>query len=387
MLLCAMAASLTASLLLSECVDAVGRPATLPLVTEKAWGAPLRVFSDVSVLVQCFGSATGYLIAVGDTMPAVVSTLFGGGEHMGGLFMRRELWIIVFVVCVIAPLSFLRRMDSLRFASFLVILAASIIVATVCLFAVGGSSFDAHLGCEQGMSRCRGDRSFLSEPEHVAKALPVFVFAYAYHSNLVPVASELDTPTRHRMLEVIGGSLLVCSTVFICLSGLGYMTFGDSVDSDLLLSYPETKAVILARFALVYVVALSYPVLSYPVPYNVDSLVAALTCAPADATANAAAEASTHSHTLFITNMRHRGYVALWLLATTSTAMRVTDLGLLISLAGAVASSGIVFLIPGICYLRLLPGASRCLRVLAGMMVGFGTGLLPGLVYVVLDGY
>ena len=63
------------------------------------------------------------------------------------------------------------------------------------------------------------------------------------------------------MLEVIGGSLLVCSLVFICLSGLGYMTFGDSVDSDLLLSYPETKAVILARFALVYVVALSYPVL------------------------------------------------------------------------------------------------------------------------------
>ena len=108
---------------------------------------------------------------------------------MGGLFMRRELWIIVFVVCVIAPLSFLRRMDSLRFASFLVILAASIIVATVCLFAVGGSSFDAHLGCEQGMSRCRGDRSFPLESEHVAKALPVFVFAHAYHSNLVPVAS------------------------------------------------------------------------------------------------------------------------------------------------------------------------------------------------------
>ena len=84
--------------------------------------------------------------------------------------------------------------------------------------------------------------------------------------------------------------------------------------------------------------------------------------------------------------MRHRGYGALWLLATTSTAMRVTDLAT-ISLAGAVASSGIVFLIPGICYLRLLPGASRCLHVLAGMMVGFGTGLLPGLVYVVLDGY
>ena len=56
------------------------------------------------------------------------------------------------------------------------------------------------------------------------------------------------------------------------LASAGYYTFGDAVCSDLLLSYPETPLLSLARLALTYVVLLSYPVVSYPVPYCCDSL-------------------------------------------------------------------------------------------------------------------
>ena len=290
-------ASAFASSLLVDCVDHVGRPATLSCITSAAFGPLGRALVDVAVASFCASCAIGYLIVAGDSLPDVVRALDDSALPDESLWLRRETWIVGSALVVVAPLSCMRDIDSLRFASFLVLVCAVAIGATVLLFSAGAAGFDAHEGCEAGNSRCLGHRVSVTSAGRTLSALTTFAFAFASQPNVVAVSSELRSPTRARMLGVIAGSVCLSATIFGLLAprsthagkketraahppaartgilaSAGYYTFGDAVCSDLLLSYPETPLLSLARLALTYVVLLSYPVVSYPVPYCCDSL-------------------------------------------------------------------------------------------------------------------
>ena len=82
--------------------------------------------------------------------------------------------------------------------------------------------------------------------------------------------------------------------------------------------------------------------------------------------------------------------ISAYLLVTTSAALVVTDLGIVVSLAGAVAATTVIFIAPGACYLSLhpIPRWSRR-RILAVALFASGCLLLPLLVTLVLaaNGY
>lgn len=63
-------ASSVALIMLSECGDALGRPATFNMVAERAIPGSGVIF-DLAIAIKCFGVATSYLIVVGDSVPKV----------------------------------------------------------------------------------------------------------------------------------------------------------------------------------------------------------------------------------------------------------------------------------------------------------------------------
>ena len=90
------------------------------------------------------------------------------------------------------------------------------------------------------------------------------------------------------------------------------------------------------------------------------------------------------------TFVNERGSVAIisgYLTVTTGTALFVTDLGIVVSLAGAVAATIAVFVAPGACYLSLhrerqSPRSPK--MVAAAALAGTGCALMPCLVMLVL---
>ena len=74
---------------------------------------------DFAVGIKCFGVATSYLVAVGDFMPPVVIHFFN--VDASSVLASRRLWIgLLFLIML--PLSYLKRLNSLRYTSFVALL-------------------------------------------------------------------------------------------------------------------------------------------------------------------------------------------------------------------------------------------------------------------------
>ena len=211
--------------LLSKCVDIVGRPAGLTKVTERALGRFGIVATDFSVVIIGTSCAIGYLIVVGDTLPEIHTWLVGEAEAGeegesslspavdggggGSVLASREFWILA--ACpIVFPLAFLRRIDSLGFASLLVVGCVGVIVVTVLLFALQPSPLFNPCASTSAAASCRGEVHAAGDTQHTLAALPTCLFAFAAQINVPSIASELHNPTPTRvLLTLVGGTLLV----------------------------------------------------------------------------------------------------------------------------------------------------------------------------------
>ena len=215
MLLLSASIATFGSHLLAECVERVGRPAALPKVTEVALGRVGILMTNISVIIIGASCAIGYLIVVGDTLPEIYRFLRGGEEgEPASIFDARQFWIVA-ALLIIVPLALLRKIDSLRFASLLVVGCVGIIVATVLLFALQPADIfdpcgsyaehdeDSAAG-EPGAS-CRGRVDAMRNAQHTLSALPTCLFAFAAQINVPSIVSELHQPTNARVWKTLLG--------------------------------------------------------------------------------------------------------------------------------------------------------------------------------------
>lgn len=149
----------------------------------------LSIMFDAAIAIKCFGVGVSYLIVIGDLMPGVVK---GFAPELDIAFLvDRQFWITAFMYAelqsfsyllltlnrlIVIPLSFLRRLDSLKYTS--IIALCSITYLVILVFAhwiMGDTPPDA-----KGPVR-------VFEPAGVIPALaafPVMVFAYTCHQNV-----------------------------------------------------------------------------------------------------------------------------------------------------------------------------------------------------------
>jgi hypothetical protein len=95
-----------------------------------------------------------------------------------------------------------------------------------------------------------------------------------------------------------------------------------------------------------------------------------------------AAEAAPREST-FVSERGPASLIAIYLALTTSVALAVSDLGVVVALAGAVAATTAIFIAPGACYCALHRTPSLR-RTLAATLCASGCVLMPLLVFLVL---
>ncbi|CAG8779516.1 13612_t:CDS:1, partial [Ambispora leptoticha] len=100
------------------------------------------LFFDIAIAIKCFGVSISYLIIVGDLMPQVVIAICGRGYiDSNSLLLDRRFWITASMI-VIVPLSFLKRLDSLRHTSVIALIAVVYLVFIV-IYHYFGPDFEA----------------------------------------------------------------------------------------------------------------------------------------------------------------------------------------------------------------------------------------------------
>jgi amino acid permease len=125
------------------------------------------------------------MIIIGDLMPGV---MLGFNSHADQIpyLVDRHFWITAFMLLVI-PLSFLRRLDSLKYTSLVALVSIGyLIVLVIYHFAT-----DAHADPDNiRVIKWAGAVETLS-------ALPIVIFAYTCHQNVCKTCSN------HHLLNIL----------------------------------------------------------------------------------------------------------------------------------------------------------------------------------------
>lgn len=130
------------------------------------------VIFDAAIAIKCFGVGVSYMIIIGDLMPGVVLG-FLNNANSAPYLVDRNFWITAFMLIII-PLSFLRRLDSLKYTSIVALVSIGYLIVLV----IYHFASDKH--ADPGSIRViqwGGAIETLS-------ALPVVVFAYTCHQNV-----------------------------------------------------------------------------------------------------------------------------------------------------------------------------------------------------------
>lgn len=152
----------------------------------------LSILFEAAIAIKCFGVGVSYLIVIGDLMPGVVQGFApGGGEGLANFLLDRQFWITAFMYgrslnisvirvltaprLIIIPLSFLRRLDSLKYTSIIALCSIAYLVILVVAHWLIGDTV-----AEKGPVRVFE----WAGPVAALAAFPVMVFAYTCHQNV-----------------------------------------------------------------------------------------------------------------------------------------------------------------------------------------------------------
>lgn len=103
----------------------------------------------------------------------VILSFFHGSEH-NELLMDRRVWITLFMITAVGPLSYLRRLDSLKYTSLIALFAVGYLVAIVVY----------HFLSPNFPPPPPESIEYFSFSSKIFSQLPVFIFAFTCHQNV-----------------------------------------------------------------------------------------------------------------------------------------------------------------------------------------------------------
>ena len=177
-------------------------------------GKRVAFAAQLLILAYTFGSCVIFLQITRDNLGNAL-------QHFAGFhwYTDPRFLITIFTVAVPGPLSFLRTMASLSYAStfgvLFVLYAAFFIVADGIIYLVNNSGADAPV--------------YISGFEHsitYAQGFPTIVFAFMTHVGYPPIAAELVNPTMLRSGAVVTASFLLCIVLYFGIGIVAYLRVG-----------------------------------------------------------------------------------------------------------------------------------------------------------------
>lgn len=311
------------------------------------------VIFDAAIAIKCFGVGVSYLIIIGDLMPGVVVG-FNEGATAIPFLVDRHFWVTVFMLVVI-PLSFLRRLDSLKYTSVIALTSIGyLVILVVYHFAKGDTMAD------------RGPIRVLKWGGLVPtlQSFPVVVFAYTCHQNMFSILNEIKDNSHRRTTSVIATSIGSAASIYVLVAITGYLSFGNNVLGNIVGMYIPSVASTIAKAAIVILVMFSYPLQVHPCRASVDAVLRwrpnALRSSrnspngsPARSALLPGTPAQPKSRNDTIGELRFAIITTVIIVLSYIAAMTVSSLDKVLAYVGSTGSTSISFILPGLFYYKI----------------------------------
>lgn len=233
----------------------------------------LSILFDSAILIKCFGVGVSYLVVIGDLMPKIVESIGGENVPLDSILMARNFWITIFMIIIVTPLSYLKKLDSLKYTSILALFSVGYLI---CLVVAHYFSTTPTLAPSTDIVyHYIGPISLKS----TLSSFPIFVFAYTCHQNMFAIINELkpnDTDgsqTRQSNL-IIRNSISIACLSYLIVGVFGYLTFGNSVNANIITMYsPNSISSLIGRLCIVIMVSLSFPLQCHPCRGSINHVI------------------------------------------------------------------------------------------------------------------
>ncbi|KFH42195.1 Vacuolar amino acid transporter-like protein [Hapsidospora chrysogenum ATCC 11550] len=308
------------------------------------------VLFDLAIAVKCFGVGVSYMIIIGDLMPGVVLG-FNQYVEQYPYLLDRHFWITAFMLLII-PLSFLRRLDSLKYTSIVALISIGyLIVLVIYHFAADPHADPSNIR----VVKWAGTVEALS-------ALPVVVFAYTCHQNMFSIINEIQDNSPASLAGVIGSSIGIAGSIYIVVSITGYITFGNAVVANIVSMYPTGVASTIGKAAIVVLVLFSIPLQVHPCRASLDAVLNWRPNRNSSSNGRAAppllnvapgARGDQGGGVAAMSDWRFAGLTSLILILAYITALSVSSLDRVLAFVGSTGSTAISFILPGLFYYKI----------------------------------
>jgi amino acid permease len=223
----------------------------------------LSIVFDLAIAVKCFGVGISYLVVIGDLMPKIAMSLINDSildKHE--ILLERNFWITLFMITIVVPLSFLKKLDSLKYASMVALSSVVYLVILVFIHFLKDDIVD------------KGPIEIIKpfSTSAIFASFPIFVFAYTCHQNMFSLVNELEDKSGKVINKVIGTAIGTAMTLYVIVGVTGYLTFGDNVQPNVIVGYPQTVSSTVGRIAIVILVMLSYPLQCHPARASINHI-------------------------------------------------------------------------------------------------------------------
>jgi len=268
---------------------------------------------DFCVFINGFGCAIGYLIVMSTLMPEVIKSF---SPNVDEWLCNRHLWCAAFAILAY-PLLLLKHLDSLKFTSFLVVIFVLFSLGAMIYYMIYPPNWEYRPVVQ------------------FVKVFAIIVNAFACSQNIPRIVNTLVNPTQKRLNFIFLTSTAMSLVMYMGAGYIGYSTFGDRADSNILRSYPSGLLLInIARLSISLSLAGSYPVQLHPAR---NSLSIILSGVPAE---------KLHPCWYFLLTTGIWG-------GTLVTAMITDNLGTVSAFIGALAAVPLTFIYPNLFWVQV----------------------------------
>ncbi|XP_042116716.1 solute carrier family 38 member 6 isoform X2 [Peromyscus maniculatus bairdii] len=315
LLLVAFLASYSVHLLLSMCIQtAVTSYEDLGLF---AFGLAGKVVVAGTIIIQNIGAMSSYLLIIKTELPAAIAE-FLPGDHSGSWYLDGQTLLLIICVAIVFPLSLLPKIGFLGYTSSL-----SFFFMVFFALVISNAADD-----------CK-PKLFHFSKESVY-AIPTMAFSFLCHTSILPIYCELQSPSKKRMQNVSNTAIALSFLVYLVSALFGYLTFYDKVESELLQGYskylPHDVVVMAVKLCILFAVLLTVPLIHFPARKALMMLLFS----------NFPFSWIRHSLTTLALN------IIIVLLA-----IYVPDIRNMFGVVGASTSTCLIFVFPGLFYMKL----------------------------------
>ncbi|RCK55304.1 Vacuolar amino acid transporter 7 [Candida viswanathii] len=316
----------------------------------------LSVVFDLAIAIQCFGCAISYLVLIRDLMPTIVPYVpYVDESHY------KTFWLLVSTVLTV-PLSFLKNLDSLKYTSILALGAIFYLAVLVVGHYIAGD-----------IQRKGEVTLFPTSATGVFSTFSIIVFAFTGHQNMFSIINEARDKSLTSLTKLVNFAILLSSLLFIIVGLSGYLTFGQGVDGNVILLYPNGITTTIGRFAIVFMVTFSFPLMIHPARISVNNIyysirtnvlekedpvdeTSALLQNPSDSSvAEDTEQGKTHlSHVVPFPHINFVVVTTILLIVGYILAITLKSFALVLAVVGATGSTAISFILPGLFGFKLI---------------------------------